>query len=132
MDIMNGIKNFLMMLDTHWVDILVIIGLVIGIMKKIESYLSLTTDEKITIAKTQISEAMLKMITTAEVDFEKWNQSGSIKRSQVITQVFNDYPILSKAVNQEEIIAWIDEQINESLKTLRKIVKENTDSKEGE
>jgi len=33
--------------------------------------------------------------------------------------------VLSRAINQEEIIAFIDEQINESLKTLRKIVKEN-------
>ena len=68
---------------------------------------------------------MLKMITTAEQDYETWNEAGSIKRSQVIKEVYEKYPILSKAINQEEMIAWIDEQINNSLKTLRKIVKQN-------
>jgi hypothetical protein len=52
---------------------------------------------------------MLKMITTAEEDFKEWNEAGSIKRSQVIKEVYEKYPILSKAVNQEQMIAWIDE-----------------------
>ena len=71
---------------------------------------------------------MLKMITTAEIDFADWNEAGTIKRAQVIRDIYERYPILEKAVDQDEVIAWIDEEINNSLKTLRKIVKENTKS----
>lgn len=114
-----------MLINDNWTTIIVIIGLLIGIFKKIQDFLNKTDEEKIAIAKKQIQETMLKMITTAEQDFESWNQAGSIKRSQVIKEVYQKYPILSKATNQEQMIAWIDEQINNSLKTLRKVIKQN-------
>ena len=120
-----GIQNFLEIINNNWTTIIVIIGLLVGIITKIKDYLGKTDQQKIEIAKKQIQETMLKMITTAEEDFKAWNEAGSIKRSQVIKEVYEKYPILSKAVDQEQMIAWIDEQINNSLKTLRKIVKEN-------
>lgn len=122
---LRGIQNFLQLVNDNWTTIIVIIGLLVGLFKKIQEYLSKNDEEKIAIAKAQIKETMLKMITTAEQDYEAWNEAGSIKRSQVIKEVYEKYPILSKAINQEEMIAWIDEQINNSLKTLRKIVKQN-------
>ena len=122
---LHGIQNFLQLINDNWTTIIVIIGLLVGLFKKIQRYLSKSDEEKIAIAKAQIKETMLKMITTAEQDYETWNEAGSIKRSQVIKEVYEKYPILSKAINQEEMIAWIDEQINNSLKTLRKIVKQN-------
>ena len=122
---LTGIKNFLEIIDSNWTTILVIIGLALGIWMKAQDFFAKTTDKKIDIAKTQITETMLKMITDAEINFEDWNQAGSIKRSQVIKEIFEQYPILSKVANQEEIISWIDTEINNSLKTLRKVVSEN-------
>lgn len=122
---LHGIQNFLKMINDNWTTIIVIIGLLIGLIKKIQSFLSKTDEQKIEIAKSQIKETMLKMIATAEQDYEAWNEAGSIKRSQVIKQVYEKYPVLSKAINQKQMIAWIDEQINNSLKTLRKVIKQN-------
>ena len=124
---LNGIKNFLQMINENWTTILVIIGLAIGLWKKIESYLGKSDAEKIAIAKKQVQEAMLKMITSAETDFADWEKAGSIKRSQVIKQVYADYPILSKVMDQDDLIKWIDVQIDSSLKTLREVIKENED-----
>lgn len=123
---MNGIQNFLTLINENWTSIIVIIGLLLAIVKKAKSYFSKSNDEKIAIAKAQIQETILKMITDAEVDFNEWNQAGSIKRSQVIDMIFKDYPVLSKVVNQKEIIAWIDKEIDNSLKVLRKVIEENT------
>ncbi len=120
---MEGIKNMLLYLNENYVSILVIIGLIIALYRNITDYLSKSEDEKITIAKSQIKERILKMITDAEIDFAEWNKAGSIKRSQVIGEIFERYPILSKLVNQIEIIDWIDNEIDESLKTLREIIK---------
>lgn len=119
---MDGIQNFLSLINDNWTSIMVIIGLILAIYKKAKIYFSKSNDEKIAIAKAQIRERMLKMITDAEIDFEEWNRAGSIKRSQVIGEIFEKYPILSKSINQQEVTSWIDEEIDNSLKTLRKVV----------
>lgn len=125
MDILNGIKNFLSLINDNWTTILVIIGLALALWKKIESYSKLSTDKKIEIAKKQISENILKLITQAEKDYAEWEKAGSIKRSEVISEIYKEYPILTKVVNQEELVKWIDEQIDNALPTLRDIIKQN-------
>lgn len=125
MDILNGIKNFLSLINDNWTTILVIIGLALALWKKIESYSKLSTEKKIEIAKKQISENILKLITQAEKDYAEWEKAGSIKRSEVISEIYKEYPILAKVVNQDELIKWIDEQIDNALPTLRDIIKQN-------
>ena len=129
MDILNGIKNFLSLINNNWTTILVIIGLALALLKKIESYSKLSTDKKIEIAKKQISENILKLITQAEKDYAEWEKAGSIKRSEVISEIYKEYPILAKVVNQEELVKWIDEQIDNALPTLREIIKQNEKDK---
>lgn len=129
MDILNGIKNFLSLINDNWTTILVIIGLVLALWKKIESYSKLSTEKKIEIAKKQISENILKLITQAEKDYAEWEKAGSIKRSEVISEIYKEYPILAKVVNQEELVKWIDEQIDNALPTLRDIIKQNEKDK---
>lgn len=129
MDILNGIKNFLSLINDNWTTILVIIGLSLALWKKIESYSKLSTDKKIEIAKKQISENILKLITQAEKDYAEWEKAGSIKRSEVISEIYKEYPILAKVVNQEELVKWIDEQIDNALPTLRDIIKQNEKDK---
>ena len=125
MDILNGIKNFLSLINDNWTTILVIVGLALALWKKIESYSKLSTDKKIEIAKKQISENILKLITQAEKDYAEWENAGSIKRSEVISEIYKEYPILAKVVNQDKLVKWIDEQIDNALPTLRDIIKEN-------
>ena len=125
MNILNGIKNFLSLINDNWTTILVIVGLALALWKKIESYSKLSTDKKIEIAKKQISENILKLITQAEKDYAEWEKAGSIKRSEVISEIYKEYPILAKVVNQEELVKWIDEQIDNALPTLMEIIKQN-------
>lgn len=122
---MEGLQKFLQLLNDNWTSILVCIGLVIGIVKKTQDYMSKSQDEKIEIAKKQIQTTILKMISDAEVDWQEWSKAGSIKRAQVIKQIYEEYPVLSKVVDQKALIEWIDEQIDSALDTLREIVKTN-------
>ena len=130
---MEGLQKFLQLLNDNWTSILVCIGLVIGIVKKTQDYMSKSQDEKIEIAKKQIQTTILKMISDAEVDWQEWSEAGSIKRAQVIKQIYEEYTILSKVVDQKALIEWIDEQIDSALDTLREIVKTNatTTNKDG-
>ena len=125
---LNGLRNFLQFINDNWTTIVVIISLAIAITKRACDYFSRSDEEKIEIAKKQISEVCLKLISDAEVDYESWNKAGSIKRAQVIQKIFNDYPVLTKVTDQDKLVEWIDETINTSLKELRKIVTENPKS----
>lgn len=125
MSFLNGIKNFLEIINENWTTIIVIIGLVIGVVQKIRKYITLTDEEKVEIAKTQIKETILKLISDAETDYHEWKKAGSIKRSQVIEDIFIKYPILSKVADQGAIVDWIDNEINCALNTLRDIIEEN-------
>jgi len=127
MNFLTGIQNFLLIVSQNWVTICVICGLIVSLIQKIKSYIGKTDEEKAAIAKKQIQQTMLKMITEAEINYDAWNEAGSIKRSQVIEEIYEKYPILSKMANQEDVISWIDTEINNSLKTLREIVKSNKD-----
>ena len=123
--LLNGIKNFLSLINDNWTTILVIVGLALALWKKIESYSKLSTDKKIEIAKKQISDNMLILVTHGGKDYAEWEKAGSIKRSEVISEIYKEYPILAKVVNQEELVKWIDEQIDNALPTLREIIKQN-------
>lgn len=129
---MVAIQRILNFLNENWLTILACIGLIIGIVKKTVAYFSKSDAERIEIAKKQITESMLKMISDAELNWSDWVKAGSIKRSEVIKRIFDEYPILSKVVEQEQLVAWIDEKIDESLKTLRDVVSEQSTEKNGD
>lgn len=122
---MDGIKNLLQILNDNWTTILVCAGLIVGLVQRTIKYFSKTNEERVEIAKAQIEQSILKMITDAESNYEDWNKAGEIKRSQVIGKIFAQYPILSKVTNQAEIIDWIDREIDNSLKTLENLIIQN-------
>lgn len=125
--LLNGIKNFLSFINDNWVMITTIIGLFLMVLKKVCDFIDLTQEEKVKIAKAQIKVIMLRLVTEAEKDYREWIKAGEIKRAQVIDEIFAMYPVLSKVADQEKIIAWIDDAIDEALKKMRKIIEENND-----
>ena len=127
---LTGIQNFLQFINDNWTAILIIIALGFSIALKIKNLFTKGKNGQIEIAKAQIKQIILKLITDAEIDYNDWVKSGSIKRAQVIQKIYADYPILAKVTDQETLIAWIDAEINNSLKELRKIVAENAAEKE--
>ena len=131
MNFLFGIQNFLQFINENWTIIVVIIGLIVTIVNKATDFFSKTDEEKIAIAKNQIKEIILKLVTDAEMDYLEWVKAGGIKRSQVIEQIFSMYPILSEVVDQDSLIEWIDIVINEALETMREIFEKNTENKNG-
>lgn len=119
---LDGVKNFLQFVNDNWTTIVIIISLCIALYQKIKNYVSKSNEEKIAVAKQQIQEVILKLISDAEYDYEEFVKAGSIKRAQVIQKIFESYPVLAKVTDQTALIEWIDETINNALKTLREIV----------
>lgn len=125
MNIMDGFMNFLMFVNNHWTEIIVIIGLLLAVGKKVAAYLNMSDDEKIAIAKKQLGETMLKLVTQAEKDYNAWVQAGAVKRSEVIDAIFQKYPILNRVTDQEALIAEIDKMIDAALVEMREIFSKN-------
>lgn len=125
MNFLDGLKNFLHIIEANWTTILVCIGIIIGLVQRARVFFKKSKEERIEIAKKQVRQTILEMVTKAEKDFADWNNTGEIKRSQVIKEIYDQYPIFTKIIDQETVVAWIDEEINNSLKTLRAVVKEN-------
>lgn len=121
MNYLTSIQNLLQFINDNWTSIIIIIGLVISIAVKIKGYIKLSNEEKVNIAKQQIAETILKLVTDAEEDYAKWVSAGSVKRAQVIKEIFEKYPVLSKVTNQEKLITWIDDAIDNALKVMRDI-----------
>lgn len=128
MNILDGIKNFLSFINDHWTEIIVIIGLALAVGRKVYAYFQKTDDEKIAIAKEQLSQIMLKLVTNAELDYSKWVEAGAVKRSEVISTIFQMFPILNRVTDQETLIAEIDEMIDNALKEMREIVSKNSET----
>ncbi|HAU88428.1 MAG TPA: hypothetical protein DCW90_24025 [Lachnospiraceae bacterium] len=121
MNILDGIKNFLNLINDNWTSIIVILGLFVVVKNKVSDYFKKSDEEKIAIAKEQLKNIILEKITEAEKDYAEWSKAGSIKRSQVIEEIYKEYPVLQKVVNQDELIKYIDELIDSALPELRKI-----------
>lgn len=119
---LDGIQNFLKMVNDNWTAIMVVIGLGIMLYKKIKDFIYLSEDEKIQAAKDQLRNIVLSLVSDAEIDYKEYQQAGAIKRSQVIDEIFEKYPILTKVTDQEELIAYIDQLIDEALETVRDVV----------
>lgn len=124
MNILTGLENFLKLINDNWTTICVIIGLAVGVYQKIKVMMAKSDEEKIAIARQQISEIILHMVGKAEADYAEWNKAGSIKRSEVIAKIYAQYPILGKVVDQEALIHSLDEEIDMALKNLHNIMDE--------
>lgn len=127
---LKGIQNFLTLIYENWTTICVIIGLLIGIYEKVMTMFKRNEEHRLEIDKAEVNrrletakrfikEGMLDMVSRAEGEYDTWKKSGEFKRSQVIKEVFDTYPILEMVTNQDEVISWIDEQIDNALVTLR-------------
>ena len=131
MNILTGINNVLMLINDHWTEITILIGMALILYKKIRSYLAKSKEEKVEIALKQAREIILDRVTAAEIDYAGWQKAGAIKRAQVLDEIFAAYPILGKITNQEEVIKKLDEYIDEALVTLREVIETNTPKLDG-
>ena len=130
--VLTGLKNFLELINQNWTLITVIMGLGLLAFRKIESYLSLSEQEKINLALEQIRITALKMVTDAEEEYDKWVKAGTIKRAEVIDVIFEKYPVLNKVTDRDGLIKTLDDIIDEALVEMRKVIEENTKTESDE
>lgn len=134
---MKGLINVIQMIVDNWTLIMTAIIIVCTGIIQLKDFFKKTKEERVEIAKKQIKECIMDYICRAEIDYSDMIKAGSVKRAQVIKEIFTQYPELNKLTDQDSLITWIDETIDEGLEELREIISKNENSfvimtKEGE
>ena len=133
---MESVKILLQWVYDNFALIICCCGLAIGIFRKAKKYFTASDEDKrkqfeeaVEITKVKIKEIMLKMVSESEDKYKDWVKAGSLKRAEVIAKIYDDYPILSQVADQDALIKYIDNTIDEALVQLREILKDNKTKK---
>lgn len=124
---MEGLKNFLEFINNNWTLIITLCGLILGIYTKIKNYINLSREKKIDIALEQIRKSMLELVSKSEKEYG--SNTGKLKKSKVLEEIFNKYPELKYFTNQEELEKILDDIINENLDKMKKMLESNEEFK---
>lgn len=125
---MNGILNFLTFIKENWTTIITIIGLLLWIGMKIENYVNLSKEQKIELALTNSKKICLSIVTKAEELFG--SDTGRIKKSYVIDELLNKYPILQEITTKENFENELDKIIEDSLTQMKQILETKKNKEE--
>lgn len=125
----SGVRVFLQAINDNWGTIIIIIGLVLLLIEKIKKYLKLSKEQKIEIALEGVKQEMLKLMSDAEIQWKDYKKSGQIKKSQVIKEIYTDFPELKRYMSEDELIEKIEKIIDDNMKELD-IVINDMDAKE--
>jgi coenzyme F420-reducing hydrogenase delta subunit len=119
---MEGILNLLKWINDNWAFVIIIIALGLGLYRKIDNYLSLSSEEQINEALKAVKGIILSKMAAAEIQWEDYKKSGALKRSEVIAEIYNEFPILKEAVDQEKLIEAITKMIDDEMNNMNKII----------
>lgn len=122
---MEAIKNTITLIQENWTNILIVISFVIVAAKKVIEYIKMSKEERVEAALKIIKSELLKIMADAEIEWEEYKKSGEIKKSQVITEIYNKFPFLKDYIDQDELIQRITEMIDEEKEKMDKIINNN-------
>lgn len=136
---LNGLKNFLQIINDNWATIVMIATLVYAIYRKadatIKEWRAKSEAEKeaeiqrqIAAAKKVLGEEILKFVSKAEIEWQSDTcKLGPIRRADVIEKIYAKYPVLLYAASQEEMLKYIDKCIEDALKVVRETIRKETE-----
>ena len=109
-------------LDSAWSIFLVLLGIFIFLCNKITNYMKLTKEQKVEAALKVVKAELLKLMSDAEIEWQDFNKSGEIKKSQVISEIYKKFPFLAEYISQDELIEKIGEMIEEQKAKMDEII----------
>ena len=124
---MTGTKVVFHFLLDNWLDILLGLLIISIIIEDIRAIIKRKDNKKILNTIEKISGQIASYVYDAEMKWAKKRLAGTVKRAEVIAKIYEKYPELSEYVNQELIINLIDELIDNALKGIENMRKEDTE-----
>lgn len=123
---MQGLTNLVTIAQNVWAIVVAIAAIIYCIAMYIKRLKNLSDSDKFWVAVSCMKAEILSLMSAAEIDWKDFPKAGQIKRSQVISEIFQRYPILRERVSEEDIEKLIDMAINEMMDELNEVIRKNS------
>lgn len=118
---LNMGAEILEFIHENWFLIVIAVALIAYMIDELARY---NNEEKVNLAKRLIAVSIDAIVSEAEWKFEDYEKAGYLKRSYVIQTIYEKYPELNKVAEQEELIDWITNLIEDSVAKLKSNISE--------
>lgn len=105
------------------VTALVIAAIILVCINKYREFKKMSQEERVKLALKVIKNEILKLMSEAELDWCFYEKTGEIKKSQVISEIYDRFPFLRDYVNQDDLIKEIDKIIDSKKEIMDNILK---------
>lgn len=121
---MTSINNTLGLIENYWSMLIIIIALVVLTIEEVKKYKAMTREQRIEAALSVVKGELLKLMSDAEIEWSEYKKSGALKKSQVLKEIYTQFPFLQDYINQDELVTKITEMIDAEMENMNKILKE--------
>nr|DAN38507.1 MAG TPA: hypothetical protein [Caudoviricetes sp.] len=127
--LMTGFNNFIHLIQSQWTNIVVVIAIIATVVKTALSYSSMTEEQRVQSALKVVKEELMRLMCQAEIQWKDYKKSGDLKRSQVIKDIYNQFPFLSKYMDQDKLVKTIYEMIDKQMDNMDNLLNKPEDNK---
>lgn len=126
-EIVNNVVNSL---SNSLPTIIIVIAIIIGVVRMVIQYSKMTKEERVNTALKVIKEELLKLMSDAEIEWEDYKKSGELKKSQVLKEIYSQFPFLATYIDQDTLVNKLYELIDNEMENMNKIINNTTTDKE--
>ena len=126
-DIVNNVVNSL---SNSLPTIIIVLAIIIGVVRMVIQYSKMTKEERVNAALKVIKEELLKLMSDAEIEWEDYKKSGELKKSQVLKEIYSQFPFLATYIDQDTLVNKLYELIDNEMENMNKIINNTTTDKE--
>ena len=127
--LMTGFNNFIHLIQSQWTNIVVVIAIIATVVKTALSYSSMTEEQRVQSALKVVKEELMRLMCQAEIQWKDYKKSGDLKRSQVIKDIYNQFPFLSKYMDQDKLVKTIYEMIDKQMDNMDNLLNKPEENK---
>ena len=127
--LMTGFNNFIHLIQSQWTNIVVVIAIIATVVKTALSYSSMTEEQRVQSSLKVVKEELMRLMCQAEIQWKDYKKSGDLKRSQVIKDIYNQFPFLSKYMDQDKLVKTIYEMIDKQMDNMDNLLNKPEDNK---
>lgn len=125
-EIVNNVVNSL---SNSLPTIIIVIAIIIGVVRIVIQYSKMTKEERVNAALKVIKEELLKLMSDAEIEWEDYKKSGELKKSQVLKEIYSQFPFLATYIDQDTLVNKLYELIDNEMENMNKIINNTTTDK---
>lgn len=107
--------------DVAVVLIVLVLAILAGI-REYKKYMTMSKEDRLKAILSIVKKEVLELMCSAEEIYSEYEKSGKLKESNVISEIYEKFPVLSEFKNQDEIIDIITGFIKDEMETMNKIV----------